>query len=410
MTPARIRHWHYSPGGLYTCCGAGPASFATATLARQEELGAGPRSPAALIDEVDGTGEDMKSRLTEDLGIEHPIIQAPMNWATDARLVAAVSAAGGLGTLGPNAGANEPSTDPEVTGERLREQIRQVRARTDRPFAVNIPIGRGDMRVFSDRAVQIVCQERVPIVFVATGSPAVYTSTLKQAGVFVVHAIAAVKHAHKAEAEGVDAVVAEGFDGGGHSGFAEIPSMALVQQVVRAVRIPVIAAGGIVDGCGVVMASAAGAQAVYMGTRFMAVHESPVHPRVKQAIVQAGDTATLSWGRTTEIARTLANGFATTFRERELAGASPAELHAYIADYQASANRRIGGLIEGDLDEGEIYLGVGAGLIDEVLGCAEVIDRSIAQARAIVDELNDRWKDPAKPRDGRRSATATAGR
>lgn len=323
-----------------------------------------------------------------------------MNWATDARLVAAVSAAGGLGTLGPNAGATEPSTSPDTTGERLREQIRQVRARTDKPFAVNIPIGRGGMRVFSDRAVQVVCEERVPIVFVATGSPAVYTSTLREAGVFVVHAIAAVKHARKAEAEGVDAIVAEGFDGGGHSGFAEIPSMALVQQVVRAVNIPVIAAGGIVDGAGLVMAGAAGAQAVYMGTRFMAVEESPVHPRVKRAIVEADDTATLSWGRTTEVARTLANRFATTFREKELSGMPAAELHAYIADYQASANRRIGGVIEGDLDEGEIYMGVGAGLIDEILTSAEVIHGSVAQAQAIAAGLDTVWNAGRRQRTG----------
>ena len=336
----------------------------------------------------------MRKTLTRTLGIEHPIIQAPMNWATDAALVAAVSAAGGLGTLGPNAGASEPSSDPRETGERLREQIRQVRARTDKPFAVNVPIGRGDNRVFSDRAVEIICEEGVPIVFVATGSPAVYTATLKKAGVFVVHAIAEVKHARKAEAEGVDAVVAEGFDGGGHSGFAEIPTMTLVRQVVQSVRIPVIAAGGIVDGYGMVMAAAAGAQAVYMGTRFMAVHESPVHPRVKQAIVEAGDTATLSWGRTTEVARTLANRFAVGFRSRELSGTSAADLHHYIADYSVSANRRIGGVIKGDLEAGEIYMGVGAGLISAVLSSAEVIDRSVAQASALAAELNDQWRDP----------------
>lgn len=324
----------------------------------------------------------MKTLLTDRLGIAHPIIQAPMNWATDARLVAAVSAAGGLGTLGPNAGASSPSADPEVTGARLREQIREVRARTDRPFAVNVPIGRGGARVFSDKAIEVVIAERVPIVVVATGSPAVYTATLREAGICVIHAVASVKHAQKAEAEGVDAVVAEGFEGGGHSGFAEIPAMALVPQVVRAVSIPVIAAGGIVDGTGLALGLVAGARAVYMGTRFMAAKESPVHSRVKQAIVEADDTATISWGRTTEVARTLANSFAQNLRKQELSGAPPNQIHAFIANYQAAANRRIGGLLDGDLEEGEIYMGCGAGLITEVLSAVDIIDSSVAQARA----------------------------
>lgn len=337
----------------------------------------------------------MQTTLTSRLGLRHPVIQAPMNWATDARLVAAVSAAGGLGTLGPNAGARTPAASPEEAGERLRAQIRAVRALTDQPFAVNIPIGRGPMRAFSDRSVEIVRDERVPVVIVATGSPSVYTAPLKSVGIFVIHAIAEVRHARKAVAEGVDAVVAEGFDGGGHSGFAELPSMPLTRQVARAVEVPVIAAGGIVDGCGVVMAAAAGAQAVYMGTRFMAVQESPVHPRVKEAIVEADDTGTLSWGRTTEVARTLANGFARGFREREASGMSPQELHAYIADYRSAANRRVGGLLLGDLDQGEIYLGVGAGLIEDVPGVAELIERIMADACSIATRLGAAFEDGA---------------
>lgn len=330
-----------------------------------------------------------------------------MNWATDARLVAAVSAAGGLGTLGPNAGATSPSDDPQVTGERLRQQIHQVRAITDKPFAVNVPIGRGGARVFSDRAVEVVIAERVPIVIVATGSPAVYTARLKQAGCFVGHAVASVKHARKAEAEGVDAVVAEGFDGGGHSGFAEIPSFSLVPQIVQAVDVAVIAAGGIVDGKGVVMALTVGAQAVYMGTRFMAAQEAPIHDAVKQAIVDADDLATISWGRTTEIARTLANRFATTFRDRELSGTTPHDLHAYIADYRTAANRRIGGLLHGDLEEGEIYMGSGAGLISEILPSAEIMRRSMDEADALVGHLTRLQSSDAA--DGLREGFAPSG-
>lgn len=329
----------------------------------------------------------MRTDLCRMLGLEAPIIQAPMNWATDARLVAAVSAAGGLGTLGPNAGASEPNHDPAVTGERLREQIRGVRALTQKPFAVNVPIGRGAGRVFSDRAIEIVLEEKVPVVTVATGSPDVYTARLKAGGAIVLHAIASARHAEKAEAAGVDVVVAEGFDGGGHSGFAEIPMAALVPQVVDRVKIPVVAAGGIVDGRGLVMGLAAGAQGVYMGTRFMAAEEAPIHARVKQAIVAADDVATLSWGRTTEVARTLANNFARRFREMELAGASAQDLHALIADYGPGPNRRVGGLLKGDLEEGEIYLGVGAGMIGEVLPASEIIRRTVAQARAIIARL-----------------------
>lgn len=329
----------------------------------------------------------MRTTLCPQLGINVPIIQAPMNWATDARLVAAVSAAGGLGILGPNAGASEPSPDPAVTGERLRTEIRVVRAATNRPFAVNVPIGRGGARIFSDRAVEVAMEEKVPIIVVATGSPDVYTARLKEGGAFVMHAVASVRHALKAEAAGVDAVVAEGFDGGGHSGFAELPMAVLVPQVVERVRIPVVAAGGIVDGRGLVMALAAGAQGVYMGTRFLAAEEAPIHPKVKDAIVAADDLGTLSWGRTTEIARTLANGFTRRFREMELAGASAEDLHKLIADYPPGPNRRVGGLLKGDLEEGEIYVGAGAGMIRDVLPAAEIISRTMAEARSIVDRL-----------------------
>jgi enoyl-[acyl-carrier protein] reductase II len=330
----------------------------------------------------------MQTDLCRRLGIRAPIIQAPMNWGTDARLVSAVSAAGGLGTLGPNAGTSEPSSDPAVTGERLRRQIAGIRALTDRPFAVNVPIGRGSGRVFSDRAVEVVIEEKVPIVTVATGSPEVYTRRLKDAGIFVMHAVASVRHAQKAESAGVDAVIAEGFDGGGHSGFAELPMSVLVPQVIDRVRIPVVAAGGIVDGRGLAMALVAGAQAIYMGTRFMACTESPIHEKVKQAIVDADDLGTLSWGRTTEIARTLANPFARRFREMELGGASPEALHAFIDDYTPGPNRRVGGLLKGDLDQGEIYVGAGAGMIRQTMPAAEIVASALREAARLIDRAS----------------------
>jgi enoyl-[acyl-carrier protein] reductase II len=235
----------------------------------------------------------------------------------------------------------------------------------------------------------VLLEERVGIVIVATGSPEVYTARLKAAGVFVIHAIASVRHALKAQAAGVEALVAEGFEAGGHSGFDEIPTSVLVPQVVDAVRLPVVAAGGIVDGRGLVMAMAAGAQAVYMGTRFMAAAESPIHDRVKQAIVQAGDAGTISWGRSTEVARTLANDFARRFRAMERDGASPAALHAFIDDYAPGPNRRVGGLLRGDLEQGEIYAGAGAGLIREVLSAESIITRTMEGARRIAAGLRE---------------------
>ncbi len=329
----------------------------------------------------------MNTRLCRQLSLDAPIIQAPMNWATDARLVAAVSAAGGLGTLGPNAGQQVPVAEPEAVAERLREQIRAVRAATDRTFAVNVPIGAGAGRVYSDASVRIAIEERVPVVIVVTGSPDIYTAALKAAGIFVIHAVASVRHAVKAQGSGVDAVVAEGFEGGGHSGFAELSMAVLVNQVVRAVDIPVVAAGGITDGHGLVQGLATGAEVVYMGTRFMACTESPIHARVKQALVDATDVATLSWGRTTEVARTLDNAFARRFREMELSGAGADALHRLIADYPPGPNRRVGGLLHGDLEQGEIYAGAGAGLIAEVLPAAEIIARTMREARAVTARL-----------------------
>lgn len=328
----------------------------------------------------------MPTPLCRRLGIRVPIIQAPMNWATDARLVAAVSEAGGLGTLGPNAGSevSTPSSDPAVTGERLRREIQEVRRRTSNPFAVNFPIGHGANRIFSDRAVEVAIEEGIGIAIVVMGSPEIYTERLKKSGVFVIHAVGSAKHARKAEKAGCDAVVAEGFEAGGHSGFDELPMSVLVPQVVDAVKIPVIAAGGITNGRGLVMALATGAQAAYMGTRFMATAEAPIHQAVKDAIIGADDTATASWGRATGIARTLNNTFTRRFREMELAGAGAAKLHGLIADYTKTAGgRRVGGLRAGDLEEGEIYMGAGAGMIREILTCAEVIEQTMAQALAV---------------------------
>ena len=247
----------------------------------------------------------------------------------------------------------------------------------------------------------MLIEEGVRIAIIVTGSPEVYTARLKQAGVFVIHAVASVKHAQKAEGCGVDAVVAEGFDAGGHSGFDEIPTASLVPQVAQACAIPVIAAGGIVDGRGLVAQLGYGAQAVYMGTRFMATVECPIHDRVKQAIVAAIDTGSTSWGRSTEIARTLKNRFTEEYRKRELSGATREELHKFIADYtKLPGGRRVAGLRGGDLDDGEVYLGTGVGLVRDVVTCAEVIRRTMDEARQTLDRVGAilRGEDRPQPR------------
>ena len=341
----------------------------------------------------------MLTPLCRTLGIAVPIIQAPMNWATDSRLVAAVSNAGGLGVLGPNAGGEPASTDPNVVGERLRRQIVATRQATRKPFAVNVPIGRGAARAFSDRSIEVLIEEEVAIAIIVMGSPDVYTERLKKAGVYVIQAVAAVKHARKAESCGVNAVVAEGFEAGGHSGFDQIPTSTLVPMIVEACNIPVIAAGAIVDGTGVVGALARGAQAAYMGTRFMATVECPIHDDVKNAIVAAGDAATISWGHKTGIARTLKNRFTDQYNEREFAGASPQELHAFIGDYaKMPGGRRVAALRGGDLEDGEVYVGAGAGLIRDVVTCAEVIERTMREARATLANLNAIFDAPAEAR------------
>ena len=220
----------------------------------------------------------IKNRIGELLGIRYPLIQAPMNWSSGAELAAAVSNAGALGTLGPNAGAESITDDVELTGERLREQIRKVRELTGKPFAVNIPIGIGEGLKYSKKCVEVVLEEAVPVVITSVGGPDVYTTILQEEGIKVFHAISTARHARKAEESGVDAVVCEGFEAGGHKGFTELTTLVLTPLVADTVKIPVITGGGIGDARGILAALALGADAVYMGTRFMAtkgIRKSP---------------------------------------------------------------------------------------------------------------------------------------
>lgn len=324
----------------------------------------------------------VQNRIGELVGIRYPIIQAPMNWVSGADLAAAVSNAGGLGTLGPNAGADTITTDVDLTGERLREQIRKVRSLTRAPFAVNIPIGVGEGLKFSQRCVAVVTEEAVPVVITSVGGPNIYTKALKDAGIKVFHAISTPKHAKKSEEAGVDAVVCEGFEAGGHKGFTELTTMVLTPMVADAVKIPVITGGGIGDARGVLAALALGADAVYMGTRFMATQESESHPNVKDAVVRAQDVCTVSVPKEFMLARDLSNAFTRRYLEMRNAGASDAELKAFLAEHSQYPGQHLG-----DAENGEVCCGQVAGLIDSAPGAAEVIEAIIRNLSAVLEEL-----------------------
>jgi len=237
----------------------------------------------------------MQTKITKLLGIEHPILMAAMAWVSNAEVVAAVSNAGGLGTLGPNAGARVVTTDVAETGKRLRAQIKRVRELTDRPFAVNFVVGAAGLdKEFSEKCIDVGIEEGVPVAIVSQGNPMVHTERLKKAGMKVVHVCAAVAHAKKAEMAGVDAVVASGTDGGGHSGFDQNTTFCLIPQVTDAVKIPVVAGGGVADGRQLVAALALGAEGVYIGTRFIATIENPAHERYKESLLRSRDGGTIA--------------------------------------------------------------------------------------------------------------------
>lgn len=329
-----------------------------------------------------------KSRICELVGIRYPIIQAPMNWVSGASLAAAVSNAGGLGTLGPNAGADSITADVELTGERLREQIKKVMSLTRAPFAVNVPIGVGDGMKYSKKCVEVVIEEAVPVVITSVGGPNVYTKTLQSAGIKVFHAVSTPKHAKKSEAIGVDAVVCEGFEAGGHKGFTELTTMVLTPMVADAVKIPVITGGGICDGRGVLATLALGADAVYLGTRFMVTQESESHQNVKEAIVRAEDVCTVSVPKEFMLARDLSNTFTREHLEMRKSGASAEALGAFLDDHSQYPGQHLG-----DADNAEVCCGQVAGLIGDVPAAEEVINDIIKNLFSVLEEVKQKLAD-----------------
>jgi enoyl-[acyl-carrier protein] reductase II len=298
------------------------------------------------------------------LDIEHPIIQGGMTWIANAELAAAVSSAGGLGLISPNASMR---LEDDLLAN-LRSQIRTAKSLTDKPFGVNLVVqipGIEDL-------IGVVIEEGIEVVTTSAGNPAIYTPLLKEAGMTVLHLVASVRQARSAERSGVDAVIAEGYEAGGHNGLDEIPTLVLVPQVVDAVSIPVVAAGGIADARGFAAALALGAEGVQMGTRFIATHECIAHGNFKDGIINATDTGTMVTGRRLAPTRGLKNDFLAKVAEMEQQGATAEELFAFIG----FAPSRIGQL-KGKMQEGELYCGAISGMISEIMNAGDVV-RNIA--------------------------------
>jgi enoyl-[acyl-carrier protein] reductase II len=308
------------------------------------------------------------TRITRMFGIRFPIIQAGMVWTAGSKLAVAVSRAGGLGLIGAG------SMKPEV----LRDQIRSANEATSSPVGVNVPLSRGD----AEDLLNVAIAEGVRIIFTSSGHPGRHTDRLKTAGCLVVHVVAAVKHAKKAMEAGCDAVVAEGFEAGGHNGIDEITTMALVPQIADAVTVPVIAAGGIADGRGMVAALALGAEAVQVGTRFAATAESSSHETYKRLVVDAGDGDTVLTMRKLMPVRMLKTPFTMRVLEAEQRGATREELVTLLG-----AKRERQGIAEGNLEEGMFEAGQGAGLVHDVPPAAAVVRRMMEEFHATRERM-----------------------
>lgn len=298
--------------------------------------------------------QSFQNRITELFGIQYPIIQAGMIWASGWRLASAVSNAGGLGIIGAG------SMYPEV----LKEHIQKCKQATDKPFAVNLPLLYPDI----DKHIQTIIEEEVPIVFTSAGNPKTWTPILKENGIKVVHVVSSAKFAKKSEDAGVDAVVAEGFEAGGHNGREETTTLCLIPAVRAAINIPLIAAGGIASGRAMFATMALGAEAVQVGSRFVCSDEASSHLNFKQAVVNAkeGDTM-LSLKRLTPV-RLMKNDFYVRVAEAESNCASNEALIEILGRARAKK-----GMFEGDMSEGELEIGQVSSLINDIKPAAAIV-------------------------------------
>ncbi len=322
----------------------------------------------------------IRTPICERLGIEHPVFQAGMGWVARADLAAAVSEAGGLGVVG--AGST-------MDGEQLRAEIRRVRALTDRPFGVDILFA--TVRAEGERVarytdtvqgmVEAVLEERVPVLVSGLGSPAAVVPAAHERGIYVMSVVGAVRHAEKAVADGVDAVIASGMDGGGHVG--RIGTAALVPAVVDAVQVPVLAGGGLADGRGLAAALAFGAQGVWMGTRFIATAESRSHDNYKHRIAETDVAGTVvTRAHSGKPCRLIDNDFTRGWAGRE-AEIKPFPLQAMEVGHPASERGRI----EGDVEAGVLPAGQSCGMIGDVVPAGEVVRRVVEEAALAMERM-----------------------
>jgi enoyl-[acyl-carrier protein] reductase II len=294
------------------------------------------------------------NRVSQLFNIPYPIVQAGMLWCSGWRLATAVSNAGGLGLLG--AGSMYPPV--------LREHIRACKAHTKNPFGVNVPLLYPEI----DKLIHIIQEEEVQIVFTSAGNPATWTGILKNHGITVVHVVSSVKFAKKAEESGADAVVAEGFEAGGHNGREETTSLVLIPLVVDAVSIPVIAAGGIADGRAMLAAEALGAEGVQVGSRFAASVESSAHVHFKKRITDSNEGETILTLKQLTPVRMIKNEFYKQVDEAEKRGASVEELRSLLGNRRSKL-----GIFEGDIEQGELEIGQVAAAIKKIQPAEEIL-------------------------------------
>jgi enoyl-[acyl-carrier protein] reductase II len=298
----------------------------------------------------------MTNRITSLFNIELPIIQGGMVWCSGWKLATAVSNAGGLGLIG--AGSMHPDT--------FQEHIRKAKAATDKPFGVNVPLLYPEI----DKIMDIIVKEGVKIVFTSAGSPSKWTPFLKEHGITVVHVVSSAFFAKKCEYAGVDAVVAEGFEAGGHNGREETTTMTLIPSVRKAIKLPLIAAGGIGSGESMLSAMILGADGVQMGTRFAIAEESSAHENFKKAVLKLGEGGTKLALKKLAPTRLIKNKFFEEVYEAELRGASADEMREILGKGRAKK-----GMFEGELEEGELEIGQVSALLNKIQPVSEIIDQ-----------------------------------
>jgi enoyl-[acyl-carrier protein] reductase II len=310
----------------------------------------------------------MTNPITKLFNIKYPIIQAGMIWCSGWELASAVSNAGGLGLIGSG------SMYPDV----LREQIKKCKAATSKPFGVNVPLLYPNI----EEHIKIIIEEGVKVVFTSAGNPKTWTKHLKENGITVVHVVSAVKFALKCEEAGVDAIVAEGFEAGGHNGREETTTLVLIPQVRKAIKMPLIAAGGIGSGSQMAAAFALGADAVQIGSRFVATPESSAHINFKYAVINTneGDTQ-LTLKQLTPV-RLIKNKFFKEIDQAEKRGASPEEIEKILGRARAKK-----GMFEGDLDEGELEIGQVSASIKEIMPAAQIVEEIMNEFNSTLNRL-----------------------